>query len=270
MFVMSVLYIAQGYDYPHDADAVSLTPLFMRPSQANNFGKPAARMRIWDNIAPRLFAPVTTLWLFALSTGQGFTTRFFKLNFVTTVLAPASFGCFLFHQMIGQWYYAATRGLWWNWWNYRKDYYWFSPHPCPVEWYEWFYVIGLVVIFSNLIMKCEPKAINALSSFKKWILCRTNAGTIGDQADTITTVSKVIQKLTGIEVEPEWTLEECGLASLGVTMLVGLLNKEFSSPGSKIRISVADMVSASTIQDIADVVDKTIQASNNATGLLEA
>ena len=32
-------------------------------------------------------------------------------------------------------YYKVTRGEWWNWWNYRKTQYWFSPSPCPVEWY---------------------------------------------------------------------------------------------------------------------------------------
>jgi acyl-CoA synthetase (AMP-forming)/AMP-acid ligase II len=56
-------------------------------------------------------------------------------------LAPNSYNCFLFHQMVGQWYFAATRNRhMWNWWRYRKDFYWFSPKPCPVEWYEYFFV----------------------------------------------------------------------------------------------------------------------------------
>merc|ERR1712070_729864 len=112
---------------------------YLRPSEANSQIVDAASVnRIWDNICGRLFAPLTTLWIFSLSTGKGITSRFLRSKFLVENIAPHSYNCFLFHQMVAQWYFAATRnGRWWNWWNYRKNMYWFSPKPCPVEWYEY-------------------------------------------------------------------------------------------------------------------------------------
>jgi hypothetical protein len=41
----------------------------------------------------------------------------------------------------------------WNWWQFRKSFYWFSPEPCPVEWYEYFFVVSIVVAFSSIMEK---------------------------------------------------------------------------------------------------------------------
>ena len=129
----------------------------MRPDAANEIMDSASSNRLWDNIGGRIFAPLTTLWIYALSTGEGFTAKILRWPFLAQTLAPNSYNCFLFHQMVGQWYYAATRnGTMWNWWRYRKDFYWFSPAPCPVEWYEYFYIVGLVVAFSRLMDAIEP------------------------------------------------------------------------------------------------------------------
>jgi len=107
---------------------------------------------LWDTVAGRLVCPLTTLWIFALSTGEGFTASAFRNQFVLDYLAPNAYNCFLFHQMISQWYYAATRnGHWWNYWRYRRLFYWFSPEPCPVEWYEYPLVLGLTTLFSHQV-----------------------------------------------------------------------------------------------------------------------
>ncbi len=152
MISMSVALITQGVtpygEYP--------TEKYVRPDSANQFTDSASSNRLWDNIAGRIFAPLTTLWVYALSTGEGFTAKMLRWKFLSKTLAPNSYNCFLFHQMIGQWYYAATRGIMWNWWRYRKDFYWFSPGPCPVEWYEYFYVVLLVVGFSRMMNALEP------------------------------------------------------------------------------------------------------------------
>ena len=132
IIVVSIAHISQG-QFSHGG------PFFMRPEPANTFSDPALVNRIWDNIYARLFAPITLIWIFTLGTGQGLTARILKSKIVSETLAPTAYGCFLFHQIVGQWYYAITRGEWWNWWSYRKDFYWFSPQPCPVEWYEFFY-----------------------------------------------------------------------------------------------------------------------------------
>merc|ERR1712129_340575 len=77
--------------------------------------------RMWDNLYGRLWAPITTLWIFALSTGEGFTAMLLRNTTLSDNLAPNAYNCFLFHQMVGQWYYAATRnGTMWNWWRFKR------------------------------------------------------------------------------------------------------------------------------------------------------
>ena len=93
----------------------------MRPDDANQWTDTAATNRIWDNSYARMFCPLTTVWVFAISTGRGFTCKVLRANFLYVTLSPHSYNCFLFHQMVAQWYYAATRpGSFWNWWQYRK------------------------------------------------------------------------------------------------------------------------------------------------------
>ncbi len=150
MIGMSVAIVMQGVQ-PYDGE------FYMRPGSANEKSDSASSNRLWDNIGGRIFAPLTTLWIYALSTGQGFTAKILRWKFLSKTLAPNAYNCFLFHQMVGQWYVAATRhGKMWNWWRYRKDFYWFSPAPCPVEWYEYFYLVLLVVGFSSVMNDLQP------------------------------------------------------------------------------------------------------------------
>ncbi|ROS01646.1 acyl-CoA synthetase (AMP-forming)/AMP-acid ligase II [Sinobacterium caligoides] len=259
MIVVSVAHIAQGY-VPHDASmaAVSLDPFFMRPEAANTFADPATVNRIWDNIYGRLFAPITLLWIFALCTGKGVTARVLRLNPIVNILAPTAYACFLFHQMVGQWYYAATRnGEWWNWWAYQKDFYWFSPQPVPVEWYEYFYVIGLVVIFSKIVQPVDPLLRRGFATIVGTIKGHRAAteNTETSDKDTTTRILDIVKSVVGMEVEPEQSLDECGLASLGVVQFSNTLEAEFSTATHPIKLAVADIMTAADIHGIAVIVD---------------
>lgn len=108
--------------------------------------------RLWATVVARLVAPLTTLWVFALSTGQGCTAKVLRDKFLINSLSPNTYSCFLFHQMVAQVYFAITRpGSFWNFWSYRENFYWFSPQPLPVEWYEFFLLVGLTTYFSHLM-----------------------------------------------------------------------------------------------------------------------
>ncbi|KDB08851.1 Long-chain-fatty-acid--CoA ligase [Burkholderia sp. lig30] len=255
IIVVSVAHVAQGY-IPHgpSLDKASLETFFLRPEAADNFADPGIVNRIWDEVNSRLFAPFTLLWVFALSTGQGMTARILRLNPVSQVLAPTAYACFLFHQMVGQWYYAITRnGEWWNWWSHRKDFYWFSPQPVPVEWYEYFYVVGLVVLFGKLVQPADGVIRRwfglALSSLRKV------GATSHPEKDTMSIVLRIVQRTTGMEAKPEWSLEECGLASLGIVQFASALQAECSTSSRKVSLSVADIMSARSIREVADIVD---------------
>lgn len=53
----------------------------------------------------------------------------------------------------------------------------------------------------------------------------------------------------------DYTLEECGLASIGVPALVTLMNKNFSKGKRQVTIAAANLVSAETIGDMVEVID---------------
>ena len=248
----SVILIALSFAHVFQDTSIK----YMRPVGANQMTDTAIVNRVWDNIYARLFCPLTTLWIFALSTGQGHSVKFFSSSFLSKTLAPHSYNCFLFHQMVGQWYYAATRnGEWWNWWAYRKTMYWFSPGPCPVEWYEYFELVGFVVAFSHLITTYIEPVVNDF--FDRFI--KKNTYKDDEEVNNEKVILRIIEDMTGIEAHPSWTLEECGLASIGVPVLVTLLNKNFSQKGKELSVTAADLVAVGTIADMVAVVDEAMK-----------
>ena len=208
MIGISIATILQGTSTKDNPDF----ELYMRPDEANQYSDTSSVKRLWSASYARLFAPLTTLWVFALSAGRGFTAVFLRQKFLSETLSPHAYNCFLFHQMVAQWYFAATRpGSFWNWWQYRKALYWFSPKPCPVEWYEFFLVVGLVVGWSSLMFKFEPVVADVLD----WVggLGKTGNEDIEEEEEETTKVLQdIIEGMTGIEPETDFTLEECGLA----------------------------------------------------------
>ena len=154
--------------------------------------------------------------------------------------------------MVGQWYYAATRnGHFWNWWRYRKEFYWFSPGPCPVEWYEYFYVVGLTVFFSKFMDDMFMPFMSTLYSLARELIKGPEVKVDEDIGEVL---CDIIEKMTGIEPDLDSTLEEVGLASVGIPVLVGLLNKNFFTKGMALGITATDLVGAKTIEDMAEVV----------------
>ncbi len=251
LIVFSIAHILQGQStYKTNPEL----EMYMRPEEANQWTDTAVVNRIWDAGYARMFAPLTTLWVFALSTGQGYSAKFFGQKFLSETLSPNSYNCFLFHQMVAQWYYAATRnGTWWNWWSFRKTMYWFSPQPCPTEWYEYFFLVGLVVAWSRFMTSLEPIMGKVLDTLVSKLFKKTKDDD-EEEEDTGEVLLGIIERMTGIEPMIDWTLEECGLASIGIPVLVALLNRSFSTKKREVSVTAADLVSAKTIADMVDAV----------------
>ena len=78
-----------------------------------------------------------------------------------------------------------------------------------------------------------------------------------EELETIKILMGAIEGITGIEPEAEFSLEECGLASIGVPALVKILNKIFSrgKDSGNVTISSSDLVMAETVQEMADLID---------------
>jgi len=228
-------------------------PIYFRPSHADQYTDASSTNRLWDNLCGRMMAPLTTVWIFAMSTGEGYTAKILRGNYIVTTLGPTSYNCFLFHQMVGQWYYAATRpGEFWNWWQHRKDFYWFSPGPCPVEWYEYFFIVGITVAFANFM---DHTFIGSIRLLFGWILEFVRGKQDVEDVDVAKTLCAVITNMTGIEPEMESALDEVGLASVGMPVIAGLINNAFAKQGNPISVSAPGLVRAKSIKDIIGVIE---------------
>jgi len=71
----------------------------------------------------------------------------------------------------------------------------------------------------------------------------------------LTAILQIVQRTTGMEAKPEWSLEECGLASLGVVQFTNTLRAEFSNSTEKLTLSVPDIMAARNLHEIAALVD---------------
>jgi hypothetical protein len=95
------------------------------------------------------------------------------------------------------------------------------------------------------------------------LVCQSG-GQAAIKLTTVEVVLELIEEMTGIsEAEADWALEECGLASIGLPVLVGLLNKRFSIPKRNLHIAVVDMAGVDTIASIAKVVDDAIDVAEH-------
>lgn len=65
---------------------------------------------VWAILTTRLYSPLIAVWLALCSIpGGSLTARVFEWRPLAVHLAPTAYGLFLFHQMVGQWYWWATR-----------------------------------------------------------------------------------------------------------------------------------------------------------------
>jgi hypothetical protein len=93
-------------------------PQDMRPSSIASHD--ALSIRAWAAILSRIYGPLMVLWLFAMAVGKGLTCRFFSNSYFVETLGPISYFTYLFHQVVAEWYWLATRNEWWSWWRHRK------------------------------------------------------------------------------------------------------------------------------------------------------
>ncbi|USU94953.1 hypothetical protein QFB56_01155 [Acinetobacter pittii] len=157
--------------------------------------------------------------------------------------------------MVGQWYYAITRhGHWWNWWEHRKSFYWFSPEPVPVEWYEYFYLVGLVVLFAKLVQPFDSLLHNIYS--KLLGIARKQKLKEQPALDIANIVLKTATNIAGLEVSRDLGLNDNGLASLGTVRFISALETEFSSFNYNLSLSVSEVIAAQDLNEIIELIQR--------------
>lgn len=223
---------------------------------------------VWSVFCSRLMVPLICLWIALLSMPAGsYTARFLEIPLFADTLGPAAYGCFLYQQMIGQWYFLATRGQIWDWWTFRKSYYWFSPQPMPGAWYEFFIVLGLVTIFSMLVNSFLAPYLN-----QAWAMLGTLfnkiTGSSSDDEELETALDLIIatvEELTGgaADIDVSMALNEMGLSSVGLPAFVDALNAKDQS----IHIAVLDLAPLNTIEDLVTLIEDRQHAAARDSGV---
>jgi len=85
-------------------------------------------------------------------------------------------------------------------------------------------------------------------------------GASSHRAETVDTVCDVIFQLTGSDVHPDLTLEQCGLASVGMPVLIRML--QLALPG--LTVNPSDLVSAHSLRELAENLDRRLRHNDSA------
>ena len=93
----------------------------------------------------KMSAPLILLWIYSMAFGNGITSGLFG-HWIVTSLAPLGYPIYLLHYGVARFYWLATRGLKaQSWWPEA------GIHPFPVEWYEYFVVLGISIVLGYVV-----------------------------------------------------------------------------------------------------------------------
>jgi len=212
--------------------------------------------------------PLIGLWIGLVSMpSKSFTARFLEMPVLANTLGPTAYGCFLYHQIVGQWYFWATRGVAWDWWSFRKSYFWFSPKPMPGAWYEYFYVVMLVTFFSMFVNAYINVYLSiAWTKLGQAVSKLFGAGADGsDELTSLQLVNAALEELLGVTVEldEEDRLEDAGLGSLGLTELVNTIN----SLDDRLHLAVSDVAQLNSVGELTFLIDGKMYDADNDAGI---
>ena len=208
-------------------------------------------IRTYAAVMSRIYAPLLAVWLYAMAAGHGLTAWLFAKPFMVNVLAPTAYNIYIFHQWVGQMYWWVTRNDMWSYWRYRKDLYWFSPKPVPVNWWEYPFIVILATAWAMFMNIFNPQLIlwwNAAIGRAASIETTMSRSSANNTA--LGTLLNVVTDLTGLDPDPDSSILECGIHSFGLPVLLHLLKAKF--PG--ISLTVAELIEADTLREMGELL----------------
>eukprot|EP00966_Prymnesium_polylepis_P334366 7389742-Prymnesium_polylepis.1 len=104
--------------------------------------------------------------------------------------------------------------------------------------------------------KLDPYMISKWEQIRRILIPRGKKGR--DERTTIEIVLSEIEQLTGAAIEPDWTLAECGLASVADPVVINRLQS--AVPG--VTISLQDLVEVDTTTQLANLLAERLQEAN--------
>jgi Phosphopantetheine attachment site len=127
-----------------------------------------------------------------------------------------------------------------------------SPYPFPVQWWEYFIVVVLVVAFS-VVMEAYVNEI-LVSNFTAAVHWTTGSGmrrrsTAGESV--LHVVQLIIRELTFAEVTPKTSLTEAGLSSMTNIIFVSEIKKVYKT----LKLTIRDVIQSDTVAELVDVIE---------------
>ena len=96
----------------------------------------------------------------------------------------------------------------------------------------------------------------AVVNFFKVLLSGSDDSEEGIDAEQ--TLIDAIEDMSGFAPELDWTLDQCGLSSLGLPQLATRLNNIISTKNNPVSITPAQLSDARTVSDIANALKNAI------------
>lgn len=245
-----VIDICGGIGQPH------LIDYYDNAAVPDFFRQDGLSRRCWTALLSSSYMPLVFPWTILVAAERGWTSYVLNNDTIVTFFAPAAYNEYLFHQIVGQWYFWATRGRPWSSWSERKHFYWFSPNPLPVSWPETVLLLGITVLFSKLVTKYLDTRLAQLWLKVSAFIFRTRAA---DNVTAAELVTGVLEDLTGSDADVDATLAEAGLASIGIPILVAMLNEAHP----KVAVTMKEASECETIQDLVDCVSKFLDSNES-------
>ena len=119
-------------------------------------------------------------------------------------------------------------------------------------------MVILTVAFSALMNATAEPIMAAIISFINVIIF--GAGEEGIAVEDA--LIEALEDMTGFAPQLDWTLDQCGLSSVGLPQLASRLKNAFSSKTNPVSISAAQLSAARTVGDIVDVIKAGIEQAN--------
>ena len=200
----------------------------------------------------RYICPVIFVWLYGLAVGKGITAWIMSRPIIVTYLAPASYNIYLFHQLMAEWYYLATRS---EWWDYPKTYFWFSPLAIPVGVGETMIVLAITVALSIILeFRVNPILVETCTLLAERLTGKDDSGN-DPSGSTLNIVKMIISDITSADVREESSLAESGLSSITTLILVTKLKKHYKL----LTITARDLLRMQTVGELVDFINSALK-----------
>jgi len=210
-----------------------------------------AESRFYCAQIPRVGTPILCLFLYGIATGRGYIASVCATPLFARTLAPTAYGVYLLHQPVYEWFYAVTHG---EWWTVSKNYVFFSQDPVQMGPWETIVVVQLTVMFSFVV----THAINGYVVGPWLNFVRFVSGQQRERiGNSLQLAIAAVEQVAGVQVNPDDNLQATGVASLGTSVLVSIIN---SLDHTK-KIKVSDVQACVTVRDIACVLEASLQVT---------